>query len=233
MDLKEQDLLGADGASHWYYLSKGRPLRALLAGRTVPELLDVGAGSGVFARQLLDAGVCSGAVCVDPNYREERTERRAGGEILFRRAVARVSQPLILMIDVLEHVADDCGLLRSYAERAAAGTLVLISVPAFRCLWSGHDVFTLSASDPPRGGRAHRVQIGADGARFDTGGLGQMCRPGSLRTVSRKNSGGQPPRLFCPTERQQRRRRGTARLVEDPPTEGSDLPALLVLRRIR
>jgi hypothetical protein len=141
MDLREQDLLGGDAASHWYYVSKGRALRAFLAGPTVPDLLDVGAGSGVFARQLLDAGVCARAVCVDPNYADERDERRAGKEILFRRAVARVSQPLILMIDVLEHVADDCGLLRSYAERAAAGTLVLISVPAFQCLWSGHDVF--------------------------------------------------------------------------------------------
>jgi 2-polyprenyl-3-methyl-5-hydroxy-6-metoxy-1,4-benzoquinol methylase len=141
MDLKEQDLLGGDPARHWYYVAKGRALRALLAGRTVPEVLDVGAGSGVFARQLLDAGVCASAVCVDPNYPEERVEPRAGKEIQFRRAVAQVSQPLILMIDVLEHVADDCGLLRSYAERAAAGTLVLISVPAFQCLWSGHDVF--------------------------------------------------------------------------------------------
>lgn len=48
MDLKEQDLLGAEGAGHWYDVAKGRALRALLAGRTVPELLDVGAGSGVF-----------------------------------------------------------------------------------------------------------------------------------------------------------------------------------------
>lgn len=49
MDLKEQDLLGDDAARHWYYVSKGRALRALLAGHTVPELLDLGAGS----RQLL------------------------------------------------------------------------------------------------------------------------------------------------------------------------------------
>jgi Methyltransferase domain len=141
MDLKEQDVLGAEGASHWYYVAKGRALRALLAGRTVPELLAVGAGSGVFARQLLDAGVCARAVCVDPNYPHERVERRSDKEILFRRAVAGVTQPLILMIDVLEHVADDCDLLRSYADRAPGGALVLISVPAFQFLWSGHDVF--------------------------------------------------------------------------------------------
>jgi hypothetical protein len=42
----------------------------------VPELLDVGAGSGIFARQLLDAGVADGAVCVDPHYPAELSEER-------------------------------------------------------------------------------------------------------------------------------------------------------------
>lgn len=141
MDLKEQDALGAEGERHWYYLAKGRALRALLGAVRVPEALDVGAGSGIFARQLLDAGVAAGAVCVDPNYAQERSERRGGGELRFRRAVEAVGQRLILMIDVLEHVADDALLLQSYTARAAPGTLVLISVPAFQWLWSGHDVF--------------------------------------------------------------------------------------------
>jgi Methyltransferase domain len=141
MDLKEQHILGPDIETHWYYVSKGRALRSLLAGLKVPELLDVGAGSGVFARQFLDAGVCRRAVCVDPNYPEERIEREGEREIEFRRSVERVTQPLILMIDVLEHVEDDGALLRSYVERAPAGAHVLISVPAFQFLWSGHDVF--------------------------------------------------------------------------------------------
>jgi hypothetical protein len=141
MDLKEQDALGAEGERHWYYRAKGGALRALLGAVRVPEVLDVGAGSGIFARQLLDAGIAAGAVCVDPNYAREHGEERGGRTLRFRRAVDQVGQRLILMIDVLEHVADDAGLLRSYARRAAPGTLVLISVPAFQCLWSGHDVF--------------------------------------------------------------------------------------------
>jgi Methyltransferase domain len=141
MDLKEQHILGPEIETHWYYVSKGRALRSLLAELRVPELLDVGAGSGVFARQMLDAGVGERAVCVDPNYTQEHVEHRRGKEIAFRRSVERVTQPLILMIDVLEHVPDDGALLRSYTDRAPAGTLVLVSVPAFQFLWSGHDVF--------------------------------------------------------------------------------------------
>jgi hypothetical protein len=141
MDLKERHILGPEAEIHWYYVSKGRALRSLLAGLRVPELLDVGAGSGVFARQFLDAGVCRRALCVDPNYPEEHVERTGEREIEFLRSVERVTQPLILMVDVLEHVDDDGALLRSYVERAPAGAHVLISVPAFRFLWSGHDVF--------------------------------------------------------------------------------------------
>jgi 2-polyprenyl-3-methyl-5-hydroxy-6-metoxy-1,4-benzoquinol methylase len=141
MDLKEQNLLGTDAQSHWYYLSKGRALRALLGKAHVPEVLDVGAGSGIFARQLLEADVCRRAVCVDPNYANERIERLEGKEIEFRRSIEDITQRLILMIDVLEHVDDDGALLRSYVDRAPSGAHVLVSVPAFQFLWSGHDVF--------------------------------------------------------------------------------------------
>src|SRR5262249_6546442 len=41
----------------------------------------------------------------------------------------------------LEHVDDDRGLVRRYAAKVPAGTHFLVTVPAFRFLWSGHDVF--------------------------------------------------------------------------------------------
>jgi hypothetical protein len=141
MDLKEQEVLGAEIERHWYYVAKGRALRLLLDGVHVPELLDVGAGSGVFARQMLRCGVCRRAVCVDPNYANGFTGPRQSNSIVFRRSVDSITQSLILMIDVLEHVPDDLGLLRSYSDRAPSQALILVSVPAFQFLWSGHDAF--------------------------------------------------------------------------------------------
>ncbi len=141
MDLKEEAILGEAIGSHWYYLAKGRALRAMLGRVRVPEVLDIGAGSGVFSRQLLDAGICERAVCVDPGYNEVRFERYHGHEIEFTRSVGRVSQGLLLLMDVLEHVDDDVGLLRGYTERMPDDARVLITVPAFEFLWSGHDVF--------------------------------------------------------------------------------------------
>ena len=147
MDVKEADILGESAGSHWYYASKARALLQFLKGLRVKTVLDVGAGSGVFARKLLDAGVCERAVCVDPAYAAERTERHNGHEIRFLRAAPGASgapgtlAELVLMMDVLEHVDDDVGLLRRTTRSLRPQDRVAITVPAFQFLWSGHDVF--------------------------------------------------------------------------------------------
>jgi hypothetical protein len=107
----------------------------------VAESLDVGAGSGVFSRVILDAGISRSALCVDPGYKKEYTETHQGKDMPFTRSIGKVSKKLILMMDVLEHVDDDVGLLREYTENMPDDGLVVISVPAFQFLWSGHGVF--------------------------------------------------------------------------------------------
>src|SRR3546814_13128694 len=44
-------------------------------------------------------------------------------------------------MDVLEHVEDDAGLLRTYLDKAPPQAQAVITVPAFQFLWSHHDVF--------------------------------------------------------------------------------------------
>jgi len=141
MDLKEEDILGDKICDHWYYVSKGRAMRKFLGNIKVPEVLDVGAGSGIFSRQLIDAALCNSAVCVDPNYVEEKTEKHRGGDIHFVKTIEECSQKLVLMMDVLEHVPDDLVFLKEYVDRMADGAHVFITVPAFQFMWSGHDVF--------------------------------------------------------------------------------------------
>ncbi len=141
MDVKEEAILGPAIKDHWYYVSKGRALRGFLGEKAVEEVLDVGAGSGEFTRQLLDHGLAERGLCVDPAYEAERVDSHNGHEIAFVRKVDEVSQRLILMMDVLEHVDDDLGLLRAYTDRMPTDGRVLITVPAFQFLWSGHDVF--------------------------------------------------------------------------------------------
>ncbi len=45
------------------------------------------------------------------------------------------------MMDVIEHVEDDVGLVRGYVDKVAGGTRFIVTVPALMWLWSGHDVF--------------------------------------------------------------------------------------------
>ncbi len=141
MDLKEEDILGDKIHEHWYYVSKGRAMRQFLGDITVDEVLDVGAGSGVFSKQLIDHGMAKAAVCVDPEYAEDREEEHDGKLIKFVKNIDKTTQELTLMMDVLEHVPDDVALLKEYADSMPDNGQVLITVPAFQFMWSGHDIF--------------------------------------------------------------------------------------------
>jgi SAM-dependent methyltransferase len=141
MDLKEEQAIGGDPMAHWYYIAKGRAIARLLRGRPARRLLDVGAGSGVFSRMLLAEGLAVSAICVDPNYSEDRIGTRRSDAIAFCKSVGRVDADLVLMLDVIEHVDDDRALIAEYASMAPPGTRFLVSVPAFEFLWSSHDDF--------------------------------------------------------------------------------------------
>jgi len=164
MDVKEEEILGPDISTHWYYVSKGRALRALLGSRHFEVILDVSAGSGVFSRLLLEAGVCRKATCVDPAYSDEHLERHNGHAISFRCSVARPTQDLILLMDVLEHVEDDIGLLRDYTRHLPAkrahgdfGACLPMAVVGPRCVSrASSPLLARSARGRRRAGRVER-----------------------------------------------------------------------------
>lgn len=141
MDLKEIDILGAGIETHWYYRSKANAMERLLSDTSPSIILDVGAGSGFFSRKLLSKTAAKEAWCVDISYEEELDAVEAGKPVYFRKSIDELSADLVLLMDVLEHVDDDIGLLSHYAEKVPSGARFLISVPAFQFLWSGHDIF--------------------------------------------------------------------------------------------
>jgi hypothetical protein len=141
MDVKEEKILGNDATNHWYYRSKFKALLDILKPIALTDILDVGAGSGVFSKMMIRAGKCERAVCFDPAYPSDRVEFYHGSSIRFVRSIDRVNQSLVLMMDVLEHVDDDVSLVRQYMGSMPPGGKILVTVPAFGFLWSGHDVF--------------------------------------------------------------------------------------------
>ena len=143
MDLKESGTLAGDPADHWYFASKARAVVRTL-GRSVPRVvLDVGAGAGFFSKHVLQHTAAAEVWSVDSGYSRDWDETVGeGGKVVhFRRAIGPVDAGLVLLMDVLEHVDDDVGLLREYAAKVPSGTRFLITVPAFAFLWSAHDEF--------------------------------------------------------------------------------------------
>jgi SAM-dependent methyltransferase len=141
VDLKEMEILGDQVDTHWYYRAKSAALLRGLRSRPPREVLDIGAGSGFFSRVLLANTDTARATCVDIGYDGDRDEMHAGKRLAFRRAIDRSDADLVLLMDVLEHVDDEVALLRPYVDAVAPGTRFVVTVPAFRFLWSGHDVF--------------------------------------------------------------------------------------------
>ena len=142
MDLKELGLI--DPRTHWYYQTKLFVLQRVFK-RFAPEALrvvDVGSGSGFLAAELVDFDRGGSAVCIDPNYPTDHTERDGALRFVRQALTEEITDAdAFLFIDVLEHVSDDLGLLNQYLTGARSGSTVIITVPAFQSMWSAHDVY--------------------------------------------------------------------------------------------
>ena len=141
MDLREDGLVAGSVADHWYYRAKSAAVDAVLGNLRPRSVLDVGAGTGFFSRQMLRHDHVHTATCIDPGYVDDHDATAHGKPLLFRREAGTSQAELVLLMDVLEHVENDGALLSSYVARAGRGTRFVVTVPAFAWLWSGHDVF--------------------------------------------------------------------------------------------
>jgi SAM-dependent methyltransferase len=143
MDDAEFELLEKIDDRHWWFLGKRALLHALVpdgsAGRRV---LDLGCGTGGLLRDDPLAGVCFG---VDRSARALSVCRRRGHRLLARADLAAVpfgaaAFDTVLALDVIEHLDDDVALLAQCRELVGLEGRVVVAVPAFRLLWSQHDV---------------------------------------------------------------------------------------------
>jgi SAM-dependent methyltransferase len=148
MDLKELEN-GVDPDSHWYYQSKKLPLlraaRRALAGGKPLTIVDIGSGSGFFALELeKEYGPKIAQIyLVDIGYSEAEMAPTRGTKVEKVHAIpARIENGLVVLMDVLEHLENDLQMLQS-VKSACVGdnNSFFITVPAFKSLWSGHDVF--------------------------------------------------------------------------------------------
>ncbi|MCS6797373.1 MAG: class I SAM-dependent methyltransferase [Myxococcota bacterium] len=98
---------------------------------------DIGAGDGWLADQLRARFPGALIRCIDSGY-GDGAPPAAGPDALS--SLPPTPADVVLLLDVLEHVDDDVEFLREIRLRSLRpGGAVLVSVPAWPSLWSGHD----------------------------------------------------------------------------------------------
>jgi SAM-dependent methyltransferase len=129
---------------HWWYRGRRRVLEDVIAGLGLPEdarILDAGCGSGRNMIELARRGTVTGVEVSETSVRIAR-ERGAGEVVLgsmLEMPFADNSFDLATCLDVIEHLEDDAAALRELRRVVAPGGSLLVTVPAYEWLWSGHD----------------------------------------------------------------------------------------------
>jgi SAM-dependent methyltransferase len=158
LDRALEDLSGAN-YNDWLF-GRARPL----LGRRV---LDVGAGIGTFTALAVEDGREVTAVEPEHAFAEELRSRFAGdGRVTVVEggidAVAGTFDSAI-SFNVLEHIADDAGVVRSCAIRLVPGGRFFVLVPAHERLFGGYD----RAAGHLRRYSTSRLQLLFDGAGLE------------------------------------------------------------------
>lgn len=131
---------------HWWFTARRRILETLIRRVIRPpagaKVLEVGCGTGHNLAMLgrfgrVDASEldrCARAVARKRLGRVVRNARPADLTMFKRNGY-----DLIALLDKLEHVPDDLGLLRAIHMRLKPGGALLLTVPANAWMWSAHD----------------------------------------------------------------------------------------------
>ena len=143
MNDPEFELLDRVESTQWWFVGKRAILRALL--RDLPpgqRMLDPGCGTGGILRDWAAENHCFG---IDRSDLALRLCAKQGFHNLARGDLQHVpvkpaSMDTVLLMDVIEHLEDDVGLLRVARALCVPGGRLVIAVPAFQLLWSQHDV---------------------------------------------------------------------------------------------
>jgi len=122
-------------------------------GKTNPTIFDIGCGDGYLSSHIAASIPGSEVHAVDSAFTEERIQEiknLAGGISLslYDKIENIILLPekkadFVLLLDVIEHIEEDTGFLSSLAKNKhiTKDTLIIITAPAYPCLFSSHDAF--------------------------------------------------------------------------------------------
>lgn len=130
---------------HWWYRGRRTVIEGVLDSLALPtpaRILDAGCGSGRNMVELARRGAVTGVELSGPSV--EIARGRETGEVIegsiLEMPFADASFDLAVSFDVIEHLEDDGRALRELRRVVAPGGALVVTVPAYQWLWSGHDV---------------------------------------------------------------------------------------------
>jgi len=135
------DLMAELEDSHWWYCAR-RLIVSDVIKRWVPpesDLIDYGAGTGGTAYSLKELGYNVVAADISEAALEACRLRGLVNVNLRKETLKGSSADCVFAGDVLEHVEDDVALLFSLRQALRPGGLLVVTVPAYKFLWSGED----------------------------------------------------------------------------------------------
>jgi SAM-dependent methyltransferase len=130
---------------HWYFRGRLAVLSAIF-DRVLPRggcrIVELGCGTGNVLHTLARFGETVGV-----EHDEALRAVARGNGLDVRPGTLPDDVPLpdgsadaVLLLDVIEHLDDDLAALRTARRLVRSGGMVIVTVPAYAWLWSGHDV---------------------------------------------------------------------------------------------
>lgn len=131
--------------SYWWFVARNKIVKSLLQRYTNlikgATVLDVGCGTGGFASLLKDE---FNVLCLDTSPLAIEYCQARGLDSVFLMPLqefplGKYNISAIFFLDVIEHIDDDYSVLVRAREILSPQGYLIITVPAYRWLWSRHD----------------------------------------------------------------------------------------------
>ena len=143
MSADEIRLMNENEGEHWWFQSKNALVKQKIVSSAtdVPQILDAGCGTGLNMQFLSELGNCFGC---DAQWDALQFSQSAGAVQLAQCNLEQLcyrpdSFDLITVLDVLEHTAEPERVLAEFKRIVKDNGRIVLTVPAFKFLWSPHD----------------------------------------------------------------------------------------------
>lgn len=146
MDRSAYASMSAEEGEHWWFVARRQIIASLIRShaprRPARRILEAGCGTGGNLSMLSEFGRLD-AFEYDADARELAEVRSVcsvlPGALPYQLDLGGKTYDIVALLDVLEHVDDDVGSLRSLGARLNGGGRLILTVPAVPWLWSRHD----------------------------------------------------------------------------------------------